>query len=229
MNDPTTVVIADDHPLFLEGISSAIVARYPTLRIVGTASNGGEAVDRVREQRPDLAILDIKMPEMDGIDAAVRIREIDPEIRIILLTTFNETELLQKGLNAGIIGYILKESPIEEIIESIISAGRGNLSISAKAALNLREIVRKAPSSDADAGGNDDRSAAHEQLKELTSRERQVLDALLKGMSTRQIAETVFLSEGTVRNYIHHIYEVVGIHTRGELFVWASENLPRRS
>ena len=226
MTEPITLVIADDQPLFLEGVRGAITTRYPEFKIVGTATNGREAVDRVEEHRPDMAILDIRMPEMDGIEAAARIKAIHSDVKIVLLTTFNEAELLKKGLTAGISGYILKESPIDEIIDSIRSISRGNLHISAQAAANVKDILTRTDSgSQIFSKSIGDSHDEHDPLFGLAPREREILNLVLRGKGNRQIAEEINLSEGTVRNYIHNIYEHLGVHTRGELFVWASENL----
>ena len=226
MSDSLRLILADDQPLFLEGLRGAIVNRHPGLSVVGTAANGREAVELVREHRPDLAVLDIRMPVMDGIACAAELKQIDPDIKIVLLTTFNESELLRRGLTAGINGYILKESPIDEIIDSIVAVARGNLYISADAASHVSSLVTGKEGAQERAGGDPeaDQGESAELLRHLTVREREVLDLLLRGISNKQIADQVFLSEGTVRNYVHKIYQMLGVHTRAELFIWASEN-----
>ncbi len=215
--DKITLIVADDHPIFLEGLCTLISMKYPEIEILGQGKNGLEAVELVRKHNPQAALLDIRMPEMDGLDAACAIRVFNKKVKLVMLTTFNESDLISKLLNAGINGYILKERPIPEVVENIKSIMKGNMVLTQKVADHLFEDKRK----DASIPRFDKTSHL---LKNLSSREKEVLSLILANYRNQTIAEKLFLSERTVRNYVSKIYEVIGVHNRESLNLWALEN-----
>lgn len=223
--DTLRLLVADDHPIFLDGFCSSVSSQFPELEIVAAVANGREAVERDRETRPDVALLDIRMPVMDGVEAAQIMKRRRPELKIIMLTTFNERELINAAFDAGAEGYILKETPIAEVVMDIKSVWRGNVLITGRAAKNIdwHSQTRDEPQSS-------ERSAAFQradvprEYAELTKREREVLDLILDGLQNKEVAHRLGLSEGTVRNHVSRIFDILGVHNRTALVLWAFEN-----
>ena len=213
------VLIADDHPIFLEGICSAVKTRFPELDIVSAVSNGKEAVEKEAELDPDVVLLDIRMPVMDGVEAARLMKERRPDVKIIMLTTFNERELVLDAIEAGARGYVLKEASIADVVSDVKSVFRGNVLITEKAALELLWPQSKGQRKD-DSMDTDTPS----ELGEFTQRERAVFQLLLRGKSNIQIAVDLCITEGTVRNYVSHIYDILGVHNRTAVVLWAFEH-----
>ena len=210
------VLVADDHPIFLEGLCTLIAMKYPEIEIVAAVSNGEEAVEKERELAPDIVLLDIRMAVMNGVEAARRIRERRPEVKIIMLTTFNERDLIADSLAAGAKGYVLKETPIEELVNDIKSVYHGNVLLSERAAAQLY----------GDAASLDETpplEALREALKFLTKREKEIFQLMLDNKSNQMIADELCLSERTVRNYISNIYQTVDVKDRFSFLAWAKE------
>ena len=202
------LLVADDHPVYLEGLCTVISLRAPDLEVVATATNGKEAIERERQFQPDVVLLDIIMPLLSGVEAARRIHERNPEAKVLMLTTFDDRSLIREAIKAGAKGFILKDTPIDDMIQDIRVVSLGNLLLSATVADSLA------------AGPVDaDDSGPGRALRELTSREKEILVLLSEGMGNSMIAERLYISEKTVRNYVSHIYDVTGIHSRTELAV----------
>lgn len=215
------VLLADDHPIFLEGICSAVTSRYLELEIVAAVSNGKEAVEKEKQLKPDVVLLDIRMPVIDGVQAARVMKQRRPELKIIMLTTFNEIELISSAFEAGADGYILKESSISEVVTNIKSVYQGNILIKKETAekLNWPHIT---------AGKTKMGLAAEEEgpaeLKDFSRREKSVFTLLVKGKTNTEIARELLIGEGTVRNYISNIYDILGVHNRTAVVLWAFEH-----
>jgi DNA-binding NarL/FixJ family response regulator len=209
------ILIADDHPIFLDGLCFAIRSQYPDIDIVAAVNNGKEAVTADARLKPDVVLLDIKMPILDGLEAARQICQNRADARILMLTTFDDHELISDALKAGAIGYLLKESTIEEVVFGIRSIFRGNLLVPSAAMQRSAgtPTVPDAPE-----------PAPVAELLPLSRKEQYILRLLLTGKASKEIAATVFLSEGTVRNYIHHIYQVIGVGNRTSLLLWAMKH-----
>ena len=211
------VLIADDHPIFLEGLCTLIALKYPEIDVVAAVATGKEAVEKERELAPDMVLLDIRMPDLDGIQAARLMRERRPDLKVVMLTTFNEKELVAEALRAGAKGFILKQRPVSEVIHDIKAVFYGNVLISDPAAEKLD-------------WGADEYGAgaqppiapeARQVLSRLSDKDRKILRCMLEGLDNRTIAEKVSMSEGTVRNYVSRIYQSVGVHNRTALLLWA--------
>ena len=225
MKNRLKLLVADDHPIFLDGFCSSVSAKYPEFDIVAVAANGEEAVKKERETNPDVALLDVRMPVMDGVEAARIIKSRRPEIKIIMLTTFNEKDLITAALNAGAEGYILKETPIAEVINDIQSIWHGNVLISQSAAKNID--WGDAPPREYEPEENPETTIETEipsEYNELTQREREVLYFILEGLQNKEIASRMGLSVGTVRNHVSRIFDILGVHNRTALVLWAFEN-----
>lgn len=198
----TTLILADDDPIIQGGLEM-ILSAQENLRLLGTAQNGQAAVDLCRLHRPDVALLDIRMPGMDGITAAECIMS-EGLSAPLLLTTFDEPELIGRALEVGARGYILKNSPPERILAAIETVARGG-TVFAPDILDYIRTVAHIPHADA--------------FKGLTAREKEIVELVAQGLSNTQIAEKLYISGGTVRNHISTILEKLALEHRTQIAV----------
>jgi DNA-binding NarL/FixJ family response regulator len=194
MNDPVRIRIfcVDDHPLLREGIA-AIINHQPDMQLVAEAANGCEAIQQFRRHQPDVTLMDLRLPDMSGIDALIAIRGEFPEARIIVLTTFEGDMEIRRALEAGARAYLLKNMPPKEMVEVIRQVHAGKKRIPAEVAAHLAEYF-----------GDD----------ALTEREIDVLRHVAEGNRNRDIAQQLFISEETVKVHIKHIMEKLGASDR---------------
>ena len=178
--NPIRVLIADDHPVVREGLV-ALINRRPDMTVVAEASNGRELVAEFLLHRPDVTLVDLRMPEMDGADALVAIRERAPSARVIVLTTYDDDEDIQRSLRAGAKAYLLKDAPREELLACIKAVHEGRTFIPPAIATKLAETIGAPP---------------------LTAREIEVLKLVSDGKSNREIAALLFITEGTVKSHL---------------------------
>lgn len=197
------VLIADDDIIVREGLK-LIISSQEDMRVCGEAENGNAALELARGQRPDVALLDIRMPECDGITAAENMLS-EKLCAPLLLTTFDEEELILRALKSEICGYILKNSPAERIIGAIRAVKAGGTVFQEDILKYVRDKITPAN------GG--------EVFSELTPRETEVVRLISEGLSNQQIAEKLFLSNGTVRNHISAILEKTGLEHRTQIAV----------
>ena len=189
---PIRVLSVDDHPLVHEGIAT-VIRNQTDLLLVGEASNGRDAIQRFREQSPDVTLLDLRLPDMSGIDTLIAIRSEFPEARIIILTTFAGDVEIQRALEAGARAYVLKSMPPKELVDVIRQVHAGKKRIPPEIAANLAE---------------------HYADEALTVREVEVLKQIAGGNRNRDIAERLFITEETVKVHIKHIMEKLGAADR---------------
>jgi DNA-binding NarL/FixJ family response regulator len=189
---PIRVFSVDDHPLLREGIA-ALVNSQPDMVLIGQGSNGAEAIQLFKEQLPDVTLLDLRLPDMSGIDVLIAIRSQFPDARIIMLTTFEGDVEIQRALQAGARGYLLKNMPPTELLEVIRQVHAGKKRIPPEVASQLLE---------------------HMSDEVLTEREIEVLREVADGNRNREIAERLFISEETVKVHIKHIMEKLGASDR---------------
>ncbi len=214
MSGRIRVLLVDDQKLMREGLR-VLLEMEPDLDVVGEASDGAEALAAYAEQQPDVVLMDIRMPGMDGVEATRRLRERWPNARVIILTTFDDDEYVFEGLRAGALGYLLKDVSGHELAEAIRTVAAGGALIEPSVARKvLAEFARLAPPARAaDAG-----------LPEpLTEREQEVLRLLAQGLSNREIAQRLFLAEGTVKNYVTSILGKLGVRDRTQAALRARE------
>lgn len=209
------VLIAEDQQLVRRAFST-MLSIEPDIKIVAQAADGAEAIQLARQWRPDIVLMDLQMPRVGGIGAMKRILEDVPDARIIVLTTFDTDELVFEAISAGAHAYLLKDSNEAEILETIRAVHAGQSRLSPKVAGKVMDEFRRQRPSGV-AAINDDEPDD----EPLTDREEKVLALVAKGRSNRDIAETVFLAEGTVKNYVSKIMEKLHVESRTELAIKA--------
>jgi DNA-binding NarL/FixJ family response regulator len=194
MNDqtPIRVLSVDDHPLLREGIAT-LINNQPDMCVVGEASSGREALERFRELHPDITLMDVRLPDMSGIDALIAIRKEFPEARVIMVTTSEGDVEIQRALAGGARGYMLKSMPPKDLVEAIRHVHAGKKRIPPTIAAHLAE---------------------HYSDEALTTREIEVLQQIAGGNRNRDIAERLFISEETVKVHIKHIMDKLGASDR---------------
>lgn len=204
----TRVLIADDQELFALGLKVVIESRSEDLTVVGICADGRAAVEFVEKQPVDIILMDVRMPLMDGVEATKAIHERWPNVKILILTTFDDDEYVRESLLHGAIGYLMKERPADEIVQAIHAIDRGIVQIDR--AVSGKVLVRPSTS--------DGRNAEIEaRLQMLTDREAQVLRRMVKALRIVEIADDLGIAEQTVRNHIRNIYSKLDIHDRYEL------------
>ncbi|MEU6232580.1 response regulator transcription factor [Kitasatospora sp. NPDC047058] len=215
---PVRVVIADDEPMVRAGIR-AVLATDPGIEVVAETGDGREAVELVRRHRPDVAVLDIRMPGTDGITAAAEIRRTGVATGIVMLTTFGEDDYILRALGGGAHGFLIKSGEPEELIAGVHAVADGAAYLSPKVAARVVAHLASAGT-----GGPADRSAtAREQVAGLTSRERDVLALVAAGLSNGQIARRIGVVEGTVKAHVSSVLARLGVANRAAAAVLAHE------
>lgn len=204
---PIRVMIVDDHLLVRDGLN-LLVSTFNDLEVVAVADDGEQAVRLCAEAQPDVILMDIVMPNVDGPTATARIRASWPQVQILALTSFVEEDLVQQAIAAGAIGYVLKKVSAEELAEAIRAARQGRSTIDSDAIQLLIHSAHQRP------------PLRHD----LTNREREVLALLAHGLMNKDIAEKLTLSPGTVRVYVSHILSKLGASNRTEAARLALEN-----
>jgi RNA polymerase sigma factor (sigma-70 family) len=211
---PVSVLIADDQALVRTGLR-AILETQPDLTVVGEAVDGRDAVDLVRRRRPDVALMDIKMPGLDGLEATRRIvAEAGDATAVLVLTTFDLDEYVYEALRAGASGFLLKDTPAEQLIAAIHTLAAGEALIAPAITKRLiAQFARAAPATDSTAA-----------LEELTPREHEVLLLIARGLSNAEIAEELVLSEATVKTHVKRVLSKLGVRDRVQAVVLAYES-----
>jgi two-component system NarL family response regulator len=190
--NPIRCLVADDHAIVREGVV-ATIELYDEMRVVAKAANGREAVALFRERRPDVALMDLNMPEMGGVEAITAIRSEFPDARIIILTTYDGDEDIFRGLQAGAKAYLLKEGSVEQLVETIQAVHRGQMRIPQEVAAKL---------------------AARMTTPDLTAREREVLHLIVAGKSNAEIGTALFITEATVKAHVNSILGKLDVSDR---------------
>ena len=210
----TTLLIADDQALVRVGLRK-ILENEPEMTVIGEAANGDDAVASARSLRPDLVLMDIRMPVLDGIEATRRIVRAQPATRVLILTTFGLDTYVYDALRAGASGFMLKDAPPEEIAAAvrIVASGEALLAPAITRAV-IEEFVRQRPAA---------ASAPPPAIAELTPREREVLDLLVGGLSNPEICERLVISEATAKTHVAHILQKLDLRDRVQTVIYAYE------
>ena len=199
---PITLLLIDNHPMVREGLS-LILDNQPDMKVLAQGSDGVEAVELYREHRPDVAILDLSMPRMNGAEATANILSEHRTARILILTTFDGEQDIQRSMQAGAKGYVLKDSPREDVLHAIRSVHRGGRYLSPSVGGKLAESFGAQP---------------------LTHREQEVLELLALGKANKQIAYDLSVTEGTVKTHVSAIRQKLGVNSRTEAALAASRS-----
>src|SRR5580765_7548199 len=211
---PIGILLVDDQPLFREGLRT-LLSVHSDFEVVGEAGNGEEALRLVRSLQPAVVLMDLQMPVVDGVAATRRLHEEQPGCRVIVLTTFDDDEMVFDGLRAGAVGYLLKDAPSEKLAEAIRVAARGETSlqpsVAAKVVAEFASLSRKT-------------AVIQDSLIEsLSERELEILRLIAQGASNREIAGALFLAEGTIKNHVTNILGKLEVRDRTQAALKAKE------
>jgi DNA-binding NarL/FixJ family response regulator len=214
MLETIRILLVDDQRLMREGLR-ILLELEPDLRIVGQAEDGQSALEAYAELQPDVVLMDVRMPGMDGVEATWRLRERWPEARVVILTTFDDDEYVFEGLRAGALGYLLKDVSGRDLAEAVRTVAAGGALIEPSVARKvLAEFARVIPPARAVDVGLPER---------LSGRESQILRLLADGLTNREIADRLSLAEGTVKNYVTNILGKLGVRDRTRAAIRARE------
>ena len=215
MNNDTLVriLIVDDQRLMRDGLAS-LLGLHEALEVVGLASNGEEALQQIEQLRPDVVLMDVRMPVMDGVMAVQISRRQYPDCQILMLTTFDDEEYIIDALKAGACGYLLKDLPANDLAQAILAAHRGIHQLDPQVSAKLIAALRNSSAS---------MIPSQTESLDLTTREIDVLRLIAQGASNREISESLVISQGTVKNHISNILSRLGLRDRTQAALFARE------
>jgi DNA-binding NarL/FixJ family response regulator len=209
------ILLVDDQALFREGLHT-LLSVHEDLQVVGEASNGQEAIAAAEKLAPDVVLMDLRMPVLNGVAATQKITELFPSCRVIVLTTFDDDDYVFDGLRAGAVGYLLKDVPSAKLVEAIRAAARGESflqpSVAAKVVAEFSRL-----------SGPKTAVPQQDLIEPLSERELEILGVLASGASNREIANKLFITEGTVKNHITNILGKLGVRDRTQAALKAKE------
>jgi DNA-binding NarL/FixJ family response regulator len=200
------LLIADDHAVVREGLER-LVAPFEGVELVGAAANGQEAVDRCRAAEPDVLLMDIEMPVLDGIAATRAIAAAQPDVAVVVLTSFSDRDQILQALDAGAVGYLLKDAEPDEIAKAVRAAARGEAPLDPRAGRALLSA-----------------RGASSPLDGLSEREREVLRLVARGLPNKLIARELSISEKTVKTHLTSVFRTIGVTDRTQAALWAERN-----
>jgi len=199
------VLVAEDHAVVRGGLVELLGAA-DDVDVVATAADGDEALTKVRELRPDVVLMDISMPNTGGIEATASIADFDPDVRVVMLTAFSDRDRVVAALDAGAVGYLLKEAEPSELLGAIRAAARGEAPLAPRAA---RELLA---------------ARSEERHAELSKREREVLGLVAEGLPNKLIARRLEISEKTVKTHLTNVFHRIGVTDRTQAALWAQRH-----
>jgi len=207
--DVIRVFLVDDHAVVLDGLSE-LLGSVPGLEVIGTATTAAQAVARIPAAAPDVAVLDVQLPDGNGVDVCREVRSLVPDTYCLMLTSHDDHDAVVASVLAGASGYVLKEVRTAGLVDAIRQVAMGRSLIDPAVIARVMDRVRQT-------------SSADDKLGELTPREREVLDQMTDGLTNRQIGERMYLSEKTVKNYVSSILGKLGIERRAQAAVMGAE------
>ena len=211
--EKTRILLCDDHEVVREGLRG-LIARQEGMSVVGEASTVAEVIEAAARSKPDVVIMDVRLPDGSGVEACRTIRETRPETKVIMLTSYADDEALFASIIAGASGYLLKQTRGQAVVDAVIAVASGRSLLDPDVTEKVLERVRQ--------GRGDDPA-----LGSLTEQERKVLAGLAEGRTNREISETLFLSEKTVKNYVSRILDKLGLSRRAEAAAYMAKHRPR--
>jgi two-component system, NarL family, response regulator DevR len=207
------VLVVDDHEVVREGLRT-LIAKQPGMTLVGEAASVKEATDTAARAKPDVVIMDVRLPDGSGVEACRAIREARPQTGVIMLTSYADDEALFASIIAGAAGYLLKDAKGQTVVDAIHAVAQGRSLLDPTVTGRVLELVRKGP--DEDPG-----------LASLTDQERKVLEHVAEGKTNREIGTAMFLSEKTVKNYVSRILDKLGLARRAEAAAYMAKRKPK--
>ncbi|MFD0672518.1 response regulator [Cohnella sp. GCM10027633] len=211
------IVIADDQTLMRDGLQT-ILQLEDDIDVVATAENGEEACRLVAIHNPDLVLMDIRMPVMNGIEAVKKLRQDSPRTKVLVLTTFDEDDYIVDALAGGAVGFLLKDIPTDKLLQAVRDAAKGEIMLPASIAVKLAARLA-APAARPQHGHARGKIA---DIK-FTDREMSIVALMVEGRNNRDIAQLLFMSEGTVKNYVSAIYDKIGTNDRTQAVIWLKD------
>lgn len=202
------LMLVDDHQMLRQGLRRSL--EEEGFYVVGEASDGDEAVRLVPAAKPDVILMDVSMPDMDGVEATRRILQADPDKRVVMLTMHADKDLIDAAIKAGAVGYLTKDCSTDEVIEAVRMAANGETALSPQLAKTMLSEVRKI-----------DEKAAREEDRLVTKREEEVLQLIADGCSTPEVAQKLYISQKTVKNHLASIYEKLNARDRTQAVLLA--------
>jgi DNA-binding NarL/FixJ family response regulator len=212
--EPVDVLIVDDDHLMRAGLK-AVLSSDETIAVVGEASNGRTAVQRVLELSPDVVLMDVRMPDLDGIAATREVVAASPEAKVVILTTFEQDDYIFGALNAGASGFLLKRTSPEELLAAIHSVAAGDSLLSPSVTRRVIDRMAQHPAAE---------GAFDERIDELTPREREVLEQVARGLSNGEIAAALVIEESTVKTHVKRILMKLRLRDRVQAVIFAYES-----
>ena len=214
MRATVRVVIVDDDDLMRAGLR-AVLSSDATIEVTGEAANGRAAIERVRSLRPDLVLMDVRMPDLDGIAATRAILAASPEAKVVILTTFEQDDYIFGALNAGASGFLLKRTPPEQLLEAVHTVAAGDALLSPSVTRTVIERMARQPAPEIASG---------DRLSDLTPREREVLELVARGCSNSEIAKELIIEESTVKTHVKRILMKLHLRDRIQAVIFAYES-----
>ncbi len=208
------VMLVDDHEVVREGLRT-LIGRHKEMLVVGEAGTTAEAIETAAKSKPDVIVMDVRLPDGSGVEACRTIREARPETKVIMLTSYADDEALFASIVAGAAGYLLKQTRGQAVIDAITAVAQGRSLLDPDVTGKVLERVRR---------GRDEEDPA---FGSLTDQERKVLEQLAEGKTNREIGEVLFLSEKTVKNYVSRILDKLGLSRRAEAAAYMAKRRPR--
>jgi DNA-binding NarL/FixJ family response regulator len=208
MSDPIRVFLLDDHEVVRRGLAELLTAEGDVV-VVGEASTASEALARIPPTRPDVAVLDVRLPDGNGVEVCREVRSRHPEVQCLILTSFADDEALFQAIMAGAAGFVLKQVRGADLLDAVRRIAAGQSLLDPAVTARVLERVRRGPEED-------------ERLAQLTPQERNILELIAEGLTNRQIAERVHLAEKTVKNYVSNLLAKLGMERRTQAAVFAA-------
>lgn len=216
---PIRVIIVDDHDIVREGLRR-ILEKRDDIEVVGEAVSGEEGVDLVKKHHPDVSLVDIQLPGMSGIEVTAEAKRINPDGEVVVLTMFDDRQIAQQAIRAGAIGYVLKSTANDQLLDAIDAAYRGESLISPSVARKLIEVLAEMPEPKEPI----DKAKLPEPYSQLTKREMEVLREIAENKSNREIADTLYISEHTVKAHVKAIFRKLQIDDRTQAIMMAMKD-----
>lgn len=210
------ILIVDDQPLVREGLGSLLNLREE-INVIGTACDGADALEKALNLQPDIVLMDIRMPKVNGVEGTRLLREKLPEVKVLMLTTFSDSEFIFDALEEGASGYLLKDMSTDTIVQAILTVFHGGVVLPKDFTSNVLTEMRMKPNLE----GSQNEMPTPCSLAELTGRELEVLRHLGQGLNNKEIADTLFITEGTVKNHVSNIIQKLELRDRTQAAIFA--------